>query len=95
MITFGDNQSNVADRVARQLRQIGGTEIRQARSATVIGYRSPGGKASVDRERAEEVRRQLLRINPTLRITVRFGGVKVAPQCATAKNQCAVVQLGS
>jgi hypothetical protein len=94
VITFGNNQSNVADRVARQLRSIGGAEIRAASRATVIGYRSTGGNALVAKARAEEVRRQLLRINPNLRITTRVGGLNLAPECASAGNKCAVVQLG-
>ena len=94
VITFGNNQSNVADRVARQLRSIGGAEIRAASRATVIGYRSIGGNKLVAEARAEEVRRQLLRINPNLRITTRVGGLNLAPECASAGNKCAVVQLG-
>jgi hypothetical protein len=94
VITFGNNQSNVADRVARQLRSIGGAEIRAASRATVIGYRSTGGNELVAKARAEEVRRQLLRINPNLRITTRVGGLNLAPECASAGNKCAVVQLG-
>ena len=95
VITFGNNQSNVADRIERKLRRIGGDEIRNAQSAIVIGYRSPGGSKALARNRAISVANQLLQINPSLRITTRVGGVKVAPQCAAAKNQCALVQLGS
>jgi hypothetical protein len=94
VLTFPNNQSNVADRVARQLRQIAGSEIRTAKTAIVSGYRSPGGNRDVAQARANEVRRQLLRINPRLVVTIRVGGLDVAPQCAASKNQCAVVQLG-
>ena len=95
MITFGANQSNVADRVARQLSRIGGVEVRKARTAVVVGYRSRGGSVAIAQARAQAVRDQLLRINPNLRVTVRVGGLNIAPQCATARNQCALVQLGN
>ena len=94
MITFGDNISNTAVRIARQLAQVGTAEIRRAKTATVVGYRSAGGDPRVSVRRAQELRRQLLLINPNLVVRIADGGTRRAPECTRARNQCALVQLG-
>jgi hypothetical protein len=94
VILFGGNKLTKLDvTIARQLRQIGGEEIRRASSAIVVGYRSLGGSSTLSKARVVEVRRQLLRINPLLRVTTRISGLKV-PQCAQSRNECALVELG-
>ena len=95
VLAFGDGNANVSARIQRRLIRVAGADVLAAKSAVVVGYRSQGGDPTLARRRAETVRAELLRINPRLNVRIRVGGLALAPQCASSKNQCTLVQLGN
>ena len=93
MIYFSDNVSSSADIRRLILSEIGRTNVRRATTAVVTGFRSEGCNTKLGRQRARAVRRELVKLNPNLRITVVDASTQSSGRDECVRNQCAIVRL--